>query len=257
MRIVKVRDVQIGEGIPKIIVPIVGRTKQEIIEGIESVLPLKPDIMEWRVDFFEDVRDIHTVELLLMRIREKLANVPLLFTFRSYREGGQIEISGDYYQALLTRAIQTKLIDLVDIELFSGDIIVNQLVALATQKGVFTVISNHDFQATPTKDEMISRLQKMQELGADIPKLAVMPKDTQDVIALLDATNTMRTKYADRPFVTISMGEEGLVSRLVGEVFGSAATFASGGRESAPGQIPVSPLRSVLEIFHHDKDEPN
>lgn len=250
MRIVKVREIRIGDGLPKIIVPIVSKTKQQIIAEIESVLPMRPDIIEWRVDFFEDVKDINAVALFLVKIREKLANVPLLFTFRSYREGGNIETSIEFYRDLLTKAIQSKLIDLVDIELLSGESLVNNLVALAKTNGVHTVISNHDFQCTPEKEEIISRLRQMQEYGADIPKIAVMPNEEKDVLALLEASTIMKREYATTPFITVSMGNKGKISRIAGELFGSAATFAIGNEASAPGQIDISALRNILELLH-------
>ncbi len=72
-----------------------------------------------------------------------------------------------------------------------------------------------------------------------------MPQSVGRLIVLLDATNTMKTQYADRPFITMSMSGTGLVSRLAGAVFGSACTFGAGIEASAPGQIPVDQLRSV------------
>ena len=65
----------------------------------------------------------------------------------------------------------------------------------------------------------------MQELGADIPKIAVMPQNKQDVLTLLAATEEMNRNHADRPIITMSMAGTGVVSRLCGEVFGSALTF--------------------------------
>lgn len=124
------------------------------------------------------------------------------------------------------------------------------LVSCAEENGVYVVMSNHDFRKTPAKEEIISRLRQMQEYGAHIPKIAVMPNSAEDVLTLLDATLTMKTKYADRPIITMSMAATGLVSRLAGEVFGSACTFGAGEEASAPGQIPVQELRSVLDILH-------
>ena len=90
----------------------------------------------------------------------------------------------------------------------------------------------------------------MQDMGADIPKIAVMPQSKADVITLLDATQEMYTKYADRPIITMSMGPAGVISRLSGEAFGSAMTFGAVGQVSAPGQIPVERLRNALQILH-------
>ncbi|NLL81887.1 MAG: type I 3-dehydroquinate dehydratase, partial [Tissierellia bacterium] len=106
------------------------------------------------------------------------------------------------------------------------------------------------FFKTPEKDEIVSRLRKMQNMGADIPKIAVMPQSTEDVLTLLAATNEMHTKYADRPIITMSMGPLGVISRLSGELLGSSMTFGALGALSAPGQIPVDELITTLEILH-------
>ena len=89
----------------------------------------------------------------------------------------------------------------------------------------------------------------MQDMGADIPKIAVMPKSESDVITLLDATQEMHTKYADGPIITMSMGK-GVISRMCGEFFGSSMTFGAVGQVSAPGQTPVDQLSDVLAVLH-------
>ena len=140
--------------------------------------------------------------------------------------------------------------DLVDVEAFIGDTYVEKVVKTSHECGVKVIASNHDFRKTPPKAELISRMRKMQELGADIPKIAVMPQSTEDVLTLLSATEEMRRCYADRPVITMSMEGTGVVSRMCGEVFGSALTFGAAGKVSAPGQIDVEELRTVLGIIH-------
>ncbi|MEC1749853.1 type I 3-dehydroquinate dehydratase [Bacillus mojavensis] len=250
MNTLTIKGVSIGEGMPKIIVPLMGKTEKQILKEAESVKLLDPDIVEWRVDGFEKADDSEAVIKMISKLRESLRDKLFLFTFRSHKEGGSKEMDVSSYIALLETAIRTKDIDFIDIELFSGEQNVKALVSLAGENGVHVIMSNHDFQKTPAKDEIISRLRKMQELGAHIPKIAVMPKDTGDLLTLLDATYTMKTKYADRPMITMSMAGTGLVSRLSGEIFGSACTFGAGEEASAPGQIPVSELRNVLEVLH-------
>ena len=98
--------------------------------------------------------------------------------------------------------------------------------------------------------ELIYRLRKMQDMGADILKVAVMPQNKADVLTLLSATEEMYRLYAQRPLLTMSMASDGVISRLCGEVFGSAATFGMVGQGSAPGQIPADQLEQVLEILH-------
>ena len=103
------------------------------------------------------------------------------------------------------------------------------------------------------KDEIINRLCKMQDLGADLPKIAVMPNTSEDVVTLLAATEEMHTKYAKQPIITMSMGALGLVSRLSGETFGSALTFGAAKAASAPGQISVDKLALILDVMHQSK----
>ncbi|MBR1627703.1 MAG: type I 3-dehydroquinate dehydratase, partial [Lachnospiraceae bacterium] len=66
---VQVRGVNIGEGTPKIIVPIVGKTKDEILKAAESFKDVKLDIVEWRVDWFDGVFDFPQVEDVLKSLR--------------------------------------------------------------------------------------------------------------------------------------------------------------------------------------------
>jgi len=177
----------------------------------------------------------------------------ILFTFRGLKEGGEKEISTEYYAKLNKEVCLTKNADLIDVELFTGDEVVVDIVQYANNHNVKIVMSNHNFDKTPSKDEIVNILCKMQDLKADLPKIAVMPQNTKDVLTLLCATNEMATKYAKTPIITISMGSLGMVSRLAGETFGSALTFGSAKVTSAPGQIQVNELYKVLNLLHQSK----
>jgi 3-dehydroquinate dehydratase-1 len=249
---VNVRELIIGEGIPKICVPIVGRTKEELIEEIELLRDINLDIVEWRVDYYEDVENIEKVKELLVSLRKLLLDTPLLFTFRSAKEGGEKEVTTSYYAELNKEIAATGLVDLIDVELFTGDEIVKDIVDYSHTVRVKVVISNHDFFKTPAQEEIVARLRKMQELGADLPKIAVMPKNKKDVLTLLSATNEIYENYAEGPIITMSMAGTGVISRLSGEVFGSALTFGAAKKASAPGQIAVEDLRTILNILHNN-----
>lgn len=247
---VVVRDVHIGEGIPKICVPVVGTTEKNIIEEAVALKNIPVDVVEWRADWFEDVCDYAKVERVLVRLREALGNLPLLFTFRTLREGGERNICVSDYAELNRKAARSGYVDLIDVEAFTGDEVVQGLIADAHACGVKVVASNHDFDKTPEKAEIIRRLCRMQELGADISKMAVMPRDKKDVLTLLSATEEMVREYADRPVVTMSMEGNGVISRLCGEVFGASMTFGAASKASAPGQIDVNELQMILGIIH-------
>ena len=250
MNTVKVRNIEIGAGIPKICVPIVGVTREEILAAAETIKSTKADVVEWRVDWYEDIFDFAKTEETMKALREVLGETPILFTFRTSKEGGEKSIETETYVELNQNAAKTGLVDLVDVEAFTGDDAVKAVVETAHANGVKVIASNHDFHKTPAKDEIVSRLRKMQELGADIPKIAVMPQNKKDVLTLLSATEEMASEYADRPIITMSMAGTGVISRLCGEVFGSALTFGAVGKVSAPGQMGIEDLTTVLGLLH-------
>ena len=250
MNTVKIRDIEIGAGAPKIIVPIVGVTKEDIIEEAKTFDSIPIDVVEWRVDWFEGVFDFAKVEDVLKDLREVLGSIPLLMTFRTSKEGGEKAIEPEAYAELNIKAAQTGYVDLVDVEIFTGDDIVKKIIDGAHAAGVKVIASNHDFFKTPAKADIIYRLRKMQDMNADIPKIAVMPRNKKDVLTLLAATEEMTTNYADRPIITMSMAGTGVISRLCGEVFGSSMTFGAAKKASAPGQMGVNDLNTVLGLLH-------
>ncbi len=250
MNPVIVRNIKIGEGIPKICVPIVGVTKEDIIKEAKTFDAIPVDVVEWRVDWFEHVFEMDKVKEVLAELREALKEIPILFTFRTSKEGGEKAIEPEAYAKLNIAAAESGFVDLVDVEAFTGDDIVKEIIEAVHRHGVKVVASNHDFDKTPEKEDIVGRLCKMQELGADIPKIAVMPKSKEDVLTLLAATEEMNRKHADRPIITMSMAGTGVISRLCGEVFGSALTFGAAKKASAPGQMGVEDLAQVLSLLH-------
>ncbi|KZL91058.1 type I 3-dehydroquinate dehydratase [Clostridium magnum] len=249
-KVVTIKNVKIGEGLPKICVPMVGETIDQLVEEANFLKNLDLDVVEWRVDFFEDVKDIDKVKEALKAIRTILADKPIIFTFRSAKEGGQKEVSTEFYFELNKRIVETKQVEVIDIELFNEEENIKDLVEAAHINGLAVIISNHDFKNTPSKEEIISRLRKADELGGDLPKIAVMPTCAADVITLLDATRIMNEEYAKGPIITMSMAGKGVISRLSGEIFGSALTFGAAKKVSAPGQISVVDLRKTIQLLH-------
>ena len=187
MNTVKVRNIVIGEGMPKICVPIVGVTKEAILDEAKAITKLPADVVEWRIDWFENVFDFAALEDVMKGLREVLGDTPILMTFRTSKEGGEKAIEDEVYADINIRAAQTGYVDMVDVEVFTGDGIVKKIIEGAHAAGVKVVASNHDFFKTPDKDDIVGRLRKMQDLGADIPKIAVMPQNKKDVLTLLAA----------------------------------------------------------------------
>lgn len=244
MKRVTIDNVTIGQGRPKIIVPIVGKTQAEVIQAAKDASKSSGDLVEWRIDFYEDVEKAGAVSELSQEVKQ-LVNKPLLITFRTFEEGGERELSDEQYVALYQDIINNGSVDLLDVELFIPEEKLDALVRECHSQGVYVVLCNHDFERTPPEEEIIRRLELMESKGADICKIAVMPQTPEDVLTLLKATHR-RQQFANVPLITMSMGSLGMISRLSGEVFGSAATFGFLGQASAPGQMAVEDLAVAL-----------
>ncbi len=250
MQTVQIKNVTLGEGAPKIIVSLMAKDIAAVKSEALAYRSADFDILEWRGDHFTAIADTAAALDALRELRAVFPDKPILFTSRSKKEGGEQEIAPEAYIALNIAMAESGLVDAIDLELFTGDALVSQTIARAHAKGVKVIMSNHDFHKTPAKEEIVKRLTKMQELGADVPKIALMPESKADVLTVLAATLEVSEKIADRPIITMSMSKTGVISRLAGEVFGSAATFGAVQKASAPGQISVTDLRTVLSIIH-------
>ena len=246
----QIRSAVFGTGMPKICIPLTSSGKRDLADEARALLSASPDLGEWRVDYFEQSDSLIEGRMMLSALRDILKDIPLLFTFRTNDEGGQKRISPEDYHLLCRTACKSGCIDLLDAELSQGDAPVNSLLLNAHACGVRVVVSSHDFTTTPPKEALIEKLTHMQRLGAYMPKIAVMPKSRLDTLTLLSATLEMREKFADRPFITMAMGEYGAFSRVCGEFFGSALTFATALNASAPGQLEAARVRRILEALN-------
>ena len=248
MKPVVVRDVVLGDGVPKICVPIVAHTAAQLDEAIDAIDPADCDLVEFRADFyFED--DIPA----LKKIRDRMGDRPVIYTIRTKEEGGEIEIAEDEYEARILDA--SPYIDMADVQLerlhmkMQNETLHSRIIPKLHERGVKVICSWHDFAKTPDAGDLIRRMMTMQEEGCDISKIAVMAQDRADVAELIFASLEMLDTYADRPFITMSMGNLGKITRAAGSFTGSCITFGMAGTGSAPGQIPAPQLRQMLKIL--------
>lgn len=244
--VVKLRNLSLGEGRPKLAVPITGKTTADILAAVDPIKAADPDVVEWRIDFFEGVTDKEQLQQTGQWLRSALGSIALLTTFRTQGEGGELALSdADYFQ-VCQNVLAGGFTDALDVERYHDETAVKDLVQRAHANNVIVIMSNHDFDKTPAKADLVNRLTSMVDFGADIAKMAVMPQSADDVLTLLTATNEAHQTLS-QPVITMSMGDLGKVSRLAGEVFGSCLSFATVGAASAPGQIALDHLRPELE----------
>lgn len=173
------------------------------------------------------------------------SSLPLLLTYRSTTEGGKGAGHGQGYEDYLASLLQLRpAVAAVDIEMACPAS--KALVAEAKAGGYDVVGSCHDFTATPSAAQIAEKLAQITAAGADITKVAYMPRTAQDVAALRHAAHDFAGAYPHQPLIAISMGQLGTPSRtdLV-----NCLTFATiaDGAASAPGQATIAYVRAWLK----------
>jgi 3-dehydroquinate dehydratase-1 len=235
-----------GGALPIIITPLVGKTAEAILDEVAAIVPKKPDLLEWRIDFFAAIGDAKAVVDTALLIRKAAGGIPVLLTRRNVTEGGNpIPIGEPAVVAMYIAACEARCVEIIDYELSNAPADLQRLREVSKANAITMIMSYHNFQMTPDAVTLDSKFVAAERLGADVAKVAVMPQTEQDVLALLAATDRARQKVGV-PLISMSMGGIGSLSRIMGWVYGSAATFAVGKSSSAPGQIAIEDLRSVL-----------
>ncbi len=247
---ITIKGMTIGQGAPKTIISVMGKDKAECLQTIEEGKVAGCDCFEWRGDFSDCRHDADAMIELGKAIASSVPNNPLLFTFRSTSQGGNDTFSVEEYVALNKALIEAEILDMIDIESWIGDTAIRELIECAKAHQVVTLVSYHNFAGTPSRQWLVNLMTHALDLGADIPKCAVMAKDAHDTLELLSATEEVRRLHTTGPLLTMAMGREGSISRLAGEYFGSALTFCSLSQSSAPGQVDVRLARTIMDELH-------
>ena len=231
----------------KTIVPITAKTKQQALAQAQVIAnTADADLAEFRIDLLSFASDTKQVIALGHELKKILGNKPMIATIRTKNEGGQLEISDADYGKTYQAYLKNPFMDWLDVEMFRDQKVVSEIVQKAHQKKVLVVMSNHDFQKTPSQDEIEKRLLKQDQMGADVLKIAVMPKSKQDVFTLMNATLKV-SQQTTKPLLTMSMGQLGTISRVATANMGGSYSFGMIGEASAPGQIDVTKLKQILK----------
>lgn len=248
-----VKNKKIGDGKPLICVPVMEKDSESIIKEISYLADSRADMIEWRIDAFSNFTNYNEVRKILAAAGEVLGDRLFLYTFRTKQQGGEEDIDRKTLADLHELAAESGCVDFVDLEYFEEEYPTRKIRQLQ-KTGVRVIASHHDFDETPPADVMRMLLEKMCEGGADIVKLAVMPRHKKDVLRVLEVTTEFSETYPNTPIITMSMGKLGCISRLCGENFGSCVTFGSHKKASAPGQFEMEQLADILETIHRSNE---
>ena len=235
-----------------ICVPIVGPTVEDILSQVQDAVHAKVDLIELRPDMWMKCSNISedeyipTIVTFVEEVYAKVADMPVLFTWRTIGEGGETQLCGDNYTNLSQAIVDQGLVQAIDVELFAYTEEMGSIMKQAHHQGIQTVMSYHNFQSTPDIETLHVYAERMVSVGAQVIKFALMPSTNNDVLSVLQFTKELTERYPQLPRITMSMGQLGQMTRTCGHVFGNCLTFGTLGQASAPGQVEVAVLQQLL-----------
>ena len=249
IKAVDTRGRKLGGETPLLCTPLVGRTRERLLAEAARVLLQKPDLVEWRVDFFDAIGDARAVIETARALRGVVGKRPIIFTRRAERGGGERTTIGDAAVVALYDAVAASgFVDFVDFETDNDPEHLRRVRESTRRHEVRLILSYHNLSYTPGLDYLVDRFLEAERLGGDVAMVQVMPRDRADVLRLLAATAEADEKTSI-PLISMSVGPLGSASRMVGGLFGSWLSFAVGESASAPGQIPIGDLVTVYDII--------
>lgn len=244
----RIRNLQFGGVRPLFCIPLVPPDLASLSEQARIAAALRPDLIEWRADFFREQTPERLVEGARV-LRSIAPDLAVIFTLRAKDEGGAQQIPPSVRRLLIDSVLRSNTIDIVDLELANEPDFLSALMSAAHGSGVRVLLAMHDFQQTPASEMLSGQIRAMRDRGAAIAKLAVMPRSEEDVLRLLGVTMRARREFPDLPLCTMSMGRLGTVTRVAGFLYGSDMAFAVGKEASAPGQIPIEDARRMTDLL--------
>lgn len=265
MNQLKIREMILQPGRPKVAVPLVSQYPADIIAECENAGKLPCDIIEWRADsylsaiddidgYLSDKNGYLDLAKILDDINYIAGEKPLIFTVRSKSQGGMVQLRKSHLESIYSFVAETQLVDLIDIELMdeSGNIDEEWLRKQIDEihlHGGRVILSHHDFEAMPEPAKLVDIVRTMYTMGADICKVAAMAEEKKDAENILKVS-ALLTKNNIGPLIMLAMGEAGMVSRVAGGRYGSCITFASGKADSAPGQVDTYTMKKWLDSYY-------
>ncbi len=215
-------------------------TPRRLAEDIAVARKCKPNVVEYRADL-QDCIDADAIVQDLAIVRKKL-NLPILFTLRDKSEGG--EFSGLPARRVQICAAAAPHVNAMDIEVAHA----RAFVSIPRKVGdhtVSTVLSYHNFSATPSDDDLDRIVNKGVVGGADAVKIATSCVTRFDALRLL----SLSARAEEVPVIVVGMGPFGTMVRMIAPLFGSVIGYASLSEPVAPGQLPVEDLRRAWAML--------
>ncbi|XP_010486143.1 PREDICTED: bifunctional 3-dehydroquinate dehydratase/shikimate dehydrogenase, chloroplastic-like [Camelina sativa] len=198
---------------------------------------LGADLVEVRLDWLKDFNPLEDLNTII-----KKSPLPTLFTYRPKWEGGQYGGDEKERQDVLRLAMELGA-DYVDVELQVATEFIRSIEGKKPEN-FKVIVSSHNYENTPSVEDLNDLVARIQQTGADIVKIATTAVDITDVARMFHITSN-----AQVPTIGLAMGERGLMSRILCSKFGGYLTFGTldSGKVSAPGQPTI---KDLLDLYN-------
>ena len=143
MNTVNVRKVEIGKGIPKICVPVVGITRDDIIDAACKAKETA-DLVEWRADWYEDVLDFKKTEKMMEELRpQAVKRIETRLVLEAIAKAENIEITDERIDEELAKMAEAYKMEVEKLKEFMGENEKEQMkMDLAVQDAVTFLVDN-------------------------------------------------------------------------------------------------------------------
>lgn len=222
-------------------IPIVAATLEEAEADLNSALKLNPDFIEFRYDAF---REPENLESLLELLNNVTNNSGIIFTYRAREEGGNRETDNEDRLNVITKVIEKKASNAIDIETISDVDFIEKIKKVLENSDNQLILSYHNFEEIPEEKAIKKAVNKALNYG-DIVKLAFMVNNKDSLKNLEILGQEFRIENSKIPLILIGMGEEGKETRILPEKYNSNLTFLSDKKSSAPGQVAYEEFDSL------------
>ena len=229
-------------------IPLTGETGEALLAEIDAALTQTPDFLEWRRDYFKEEEPAAEAAVL-----KKLAGcgVGVIYTFRAAAEGGVCDVCDADRLAAISRCVTAGAADYIDVELDSAPDFFQAVRNILSDSNCKLLLSHHNFERTYAMEETVEILRRMEAAGAEVLKLAMTPKNREDLRREITAVQNY-SLACDKPIVMIAMGDLGKITRLIPDILGGSLSYASGRTGTAPGQMTVAEIRAARQALGVD-----
>lgn len=237
-RIVSIGSVSLNESLPvKLTVPVMGATRDEVIEEGRRAKDHQVDLVEWRLDFFDGVEEPVEVARTYQDLQETLGEIPIILTLRTEGEGGRFPEVWPRYQTILLNLCDLSGPVAIDIQYRCPENLRDDIMGKAKSQKVVTILSYHQMAGVPEMSELLQLVDGLSQTNPSLIKLACQVNTETELVRL----NVIKDHWQMlQPMCVIGMGELGVETRIDPQ---NVLTFAKMNKSSAPGQLTVDEFR--------------